>query len=96
MMLIAFWAISSFGEPMKTVPSSSMSTEHFVSSMIDRIMRPPGPMTAPILSCGTVMRNIRGAKGDISLRGSAITAVILSRMKSRPTLACASAFSRIS
>ena len=59
---------------MNTVPSSSMSTEHPVSSMMERIMRPPGPITAPILSCGTVMRNMRGAKGDMSLRGSAMIA----------------------
>ena len=51
-MLMAFCACSSFGEPTKTVPSSSMSMLHPVSSMIERITLPPGPMTAPILSCG--------------------------------------------
>ena len=61
MMLIAFCAISSLGEPMKTVPSSSMSIEQCVSSMIERITRPPGPITMPILSCGTLIRYMRGA-----------------------------------
>ena len=54
-------AFSSLVEPTKIEPSSSTSTVHFVSSMIERTILPPGPMTTPIFSRGIWMRYMRGA-----------------------------------
>jgi len=96
MMLIAFCAISSLDEPTNTVPSSSISIEQRVSSIIDRITRPPGPITRPIFSCGIWIRYIRGAYGESSARGVGIASSILFRMNSRASRACASAFSMMS
>ncbi len=54
---------------MKTVPSSSMSILVPVSSCRARIILPPGPMIAPILSIGILMTGMRGACGLSSGRG---------------------------
>ncbi len=50
-----------------------------VSSWIELIILPFGPMTSPILSTGTFSVMIRGAYGDIS-PGSAIASRITPRM----------------
>ena len=57
---------------------------------------PPGPITAPMNSFGISNASIRGTCGLSSARGSAMVSVSLPRMYSRPSLACMSAFSRIS
>ena len=63
------------------------STTVFVRSWIMRMFLPPGPISAPIFS-GLICRvMIRGANDDSSSRGVGITAVILSRMYSRPSRA---------
>ena len=55
MMPIAFCAISSFVDPTWIMPSSCTSMLQPVSSMMERIIRPPGPMMAPILSTGILI-----------------------------------------
>ncbi len=47
--------------PTYTVPSSSMDTSAPVSSVIELIILPFGPMTSPILSTGTFTLVTRGA-----------------------------------
>ncbi len=47
-----------------TVPSSSMSIWAPVSSMILRIIFPPGPITSPIFSRGMMIVSNRGAYID--------------------------------
>ena len=61
-----------------------------VSSVIELIILPLGPMTSPILSIGTLIVVTRGAYGLIS-SGSSIASAITSRIVSRASLACASA-----
>src|SRR5262250_1102812 len=48
------------------VPSSSMVISAPVSSWMELIIFPLGPITSPILSTGTLMVMIRGALGLIS------------------------------
>jgi hypothetical protein len=50
------------------VPSSWMSTVAPVSSTMPRIVLPPGPITAPILSTAIFIDSILGAYLLISLR----------------------------
>ncbi len=73
---------------MKTEPSSSMSILAPVSSWMLRMILPPGPMMAPILSTGIWTTVMRGACGLSSGRGAEITSSILSRMDRRATRAC--------
>ncbi len=47
--------------PMVTVPSSCTSMVAPVSSVMARIIRPPGPIRAPIFSTGIFRRIILGA-----------------------------------
>ena len=61
-----------------------------VSSVIELIILPLGPMTSPILSTGTLIVVIRGAYGLIS-SGSSIASAMTSRIVIRASLACASA-----
>ena len=51
----------------ETVPSSWMSILVPVSSWIDRIILPPGPMTAPIFSGLILTRSTRGANSESSV-----------------------------
>ena len=95
-MALAFWACSSSGEPIKTVPSSSTSILQPVSSMMERMTRPPGPITAPILSCGIDMRNMRGANGESSGLTSGMVSRILLSMNRRASWAWERAASMIS
>ena len=67
-------------EPIRTVPSSSMSISTPVVAMISLIRLPFGPMTSPILSTGMVKATIRGAVGESSDRGPGSVSVILPRM----------------
>src|SRR5262249_6805492 len=76
---------------MFTLPSSWMSIVVRVSSVILRIILPPGPMMSRILSGLSLIVVIRGAYLLTSARGSVMTASILSRMNRRPSRACASA-----
>ena len=55
-----------------------------------RIVLPPGPITAPILSTGIVMVVIRGAYGLISSRGAAMASAIFARILSLAAFACTS------
>ena len=64
-----------------------------VSSWIELIILPFGPMTSPILSTGTFRVMIRGAYGDIS-PGSVIASRITPRMVIRAPRACFSAPAR--
>ena len=57
----ALRAASSSGEPIRTVPSLSISMVALVSSTIDLIVLPPLPITLPILSGSIVILYIRGA-----------------------------------
>ena len=61
-----------------------------VSSWIELIILPLGPMTSPILSTGTLIVMIRGANGLISA-GSSIASRMTSRMVSRAPRAWRSA-----
>ena len=54
---------------MLTVPSSSTSIEAPVSSWIERIILPPGPINRPIFSGSMCVRSSRGAHCEISGRG---------------------------
>ena len=58
-------------EPIRTVPSSSMSISTPVVAMISLIRLPFGPMTSPILSTGMVIVTTRGAFADSTSRGAA-------------------------
>ena len=62
-----------------------------VSSMMDRIVLPPGPMMAPIFSVSILMDVMRGAYWLRSDRTSVIASRIRSRMWSRPSRAWANA-----
>src|ERR1700683_1594900 len=64
------------------VPSSSMVISAPVSSWMELIILPLGPMTSPILSTGTLIVMIRGACGLIS-PGASIASRMTSRMVSR-------------
>ena len=76
--MIALAASSALAEPISTVPSSCMSTVAFVASTIPRIVLPPGPITAPILSVETIIFCILGAKGLTSDLTSGMADVITS------------------
>src|SRR5699024_873219 len=76
--------------PMYTVPSSSMVMSAPVSSWILLIIWPLGPMTAPILSTGTVTARTRGACGLIS-SGVSIASPSTPRIARRASWACDSA-----
>ena len=52
---------------------------------ISRITLPPEPITSRILSTGILMAIIRGANGEISLRGSAMVFAISPKMCIRPS-----------
>ena len=88
---MAFLAPDSELEPMMTVPSSSMSTLAPDWSWIERIILPPGPMTAPIFSGSILMRIMRGAYWLSSGLASVIASAILPRMCIRAALACSRA-----
>src|SRR5215831_9809766 len=72
------------------VPSSSIVISAPVSSWMELIIFPLGPITSPILSTGTLMVMIRGAYGLIS-PGESMASRITSRMVSRAALAWVSA-----
>ncbi|MND00029.1 hypothetical protein D3C83_185140 [compost metagenome] len=55
--------------------------------MMLRIVAPPLPMTSRIFSVGIRIVTMRGAKSEISSRGVASVAVILSRISNRPCFA---------
>src|SRR5699024_7769933 len=73
-----------------TVPSSSMAISAPVSSVMELIILPFGPMTSPILSTGTFTVVIRGAYGLIS-SGPSMASAITDRIVSRASLAWLSA-----
>ena len=52
-------------EAILTVPSSSMSILVPETSVISRIILPPGPMMSRILSVGILIVVMRGAKSEI-------------------------------
>ena len=81
---------------MVTTPSFSTSTDAPVVSTMLRIVLPPGPMSAPILSTGMLTRVMRGALGFSSVLGSASVPSMWLRMKARPSFAWASACRNIS
>ena len=58
---------------MLTVPSSAMSICAPESAVMARMFLPPGPMSAPILSGGIMIVSMRGAYGESSVRGVAMT-----------------------
>ena len=68
-MSMAFCAFSALVEPIRTVPSSSTSIVHLVSSMILRIILPPGPMMSRMRSGLILILVMRGAYGESSVRG---------------------------
>ena len=57
---------------------------------------PPGPIIAPINSLGIVLVTILGAWAFTSPFGVAIVSVSFSKICNRPSLACFSAFTKIS
>ena len=77
MSSIARLAAACDGEAMVTLPSFSISISAPVSSWIERMVLPPGPMTSRILSGGTMMVMRRGACWEMSPRGASIAACIL-------------------
>ena len=95
-MRMASWADAPSAAPTVTTPSAATSMVAPVASMMPRIVLPPGPMTEPILSTGMLTRVIRGALGLSSSLGAAMAESIWSRMKARPSFACARAWRNIS
>ena len=83
-------------DPIRTVPSSSISSVAPVSSSISRIIFPLGPMISPILSLGIETASIRGAVSASSGRGSEMILFISPRMCRRASRACANAPTRTS
>ena len=77
------------------VPSSSIAMSAPVSSVIELIILPFGPITSPILSTGTLMVVIRGANWLIG-SGASIASCMTSRMVNRASRACTSAPRRTS
>ena len=71
---------SSSVDPSVKIPSSSISTEHPVSSSIFLIFLPFGPMTSPILSLGSSIVSSLGALPERLSAGSAIVSSIMSSM----------------
>ncbi len=94
MIWIARSAAASSEEAIDTRPESSTSILQPVSSMIDRIVFPPEPMTSRMRSLGICIVKMRGAYGEMLGRGFSRAAAIFSRMWSRPFRACSSACSR--
>ncbi len=72
------------------MPSSSIVICAPVSSWIELIIAPLGPMTAPILSTGILTTVTRGANGLIS-SGPSMASAMTSRMCRRASRACLSA-----
>jgi len=96
MIEIAFIAAASSALAMETLPESSTSILQPVSSMIERIVLPPEPITSRMRSFGIWIVKMRGAKREMFGRGDSRAEAIFSRMWRRPTRACSSAFSRMS
>ena len=71
MLSIAFCIATPSADAMLTVPSSSTSILTPVSSMMPRMILPPGPMTSRIWSGLILSVEMRGAYGDSSARGCA-------------------------
>jgi len=71
-----------------TQPESSwsMSSWQPVYSVMRLMFLPPGPMSAPILSDGILMRWVRGAQGFSSARVAGMVLAMMSRIASRETL----------
>jgi hypothetical protein len=61
MISMARRAAASSEEAMETLPESSTSIRHPVSSMIERMVFPPDPMTSRMRSRGIWMVKMRGA-----------------------------------
>mmetsp|Transcript_10459 Transcript_10459/g.27697 ORF Transcript_10459/g.27697 Transcript_10459/m.27697 type:complete len:241 (-) Transcript_10459:1426-2148(-) len=66
------------------------------SSMMARIVFPPGPITLPMDETGTARLIILGTVDGSSVRGPGSAACICSRICKRPCLACSSARSSVS
>ena len=90
-LAIAASALSWFTAAIVIVPSSSMLISAPVSLTIERIISPPGPITAPIISTGMVIVVSFGAYGDRSAFGADMCWFMMPRMCKRPSRACASA-----
>ncbi len=80
----AFLPPSRLTAAIRTSPESSMSIWAPVSSVMRLMILPPGPMTSRILSGGMFMMKMRGAYGDISVRGADRAVAMMSRIVSRP------------
>ena len=93
---IALLAASVLTAAMKIRPVSSISILAPDSSTIFLIILPPGPITLLIFSGSTLMVVIFGAYGESSARGAEMHSIILLMMNSRPRLACANAWVKIS
>ena len=85
-MSIAACTAIAVGPETKIVPSSSMAMSAPVSSVIELIILPFGPITSPILSTGTLMVVIRGAKWLIG-SGASMASFITSRIVNRASRA---------
>ena len=84
----ARWLAMASVEAILTVPSSWMSILVPVRSVISRIVLPPPPITAPILSVGIWIVVTRGTVSRISGRGMPSALAISPRMCLRPSRAC--------
>ena len=97
--LIAASIVSLFVPEISILPTPSTSSIVItapVFSWIPWMIFPPGPITAPMNSLPIVIDSIRGAYGFSSARVSGWASMIFPKICIRPSLAWASAFSRIS
>ena len=93
---MAFFIISGSFPNIATLPSSSISIETPVSSIIAFITFPAGPISPAILEGSIFISSIFGAFSATSGLGSLITDSILSIMNILPSSACFNAISIIS